>query len=327
MILSFMFSQSRILIGLAAALSVAVAAHASLKPKFSWDSTKYVYAFGDSYTFVGGTNGYPSFSFIGSAFNFSFTPEELLSDEIEANVTEYLTGCFEGKPSDCAPHQLWNFAFSGADVDKALIPLHHNFSVDLWASYASDVVPHPPEETLTVFWIGINDTGDTLHNTTLDFKAFWELEMQSLFGAVVRTETPTSAAFIYADKQNAYDHYLRGTYLFITLPPLERSPDHIGTSIAPLYKQNIIDYNTALLNHTARFAVAHRDVNILTFDAHAWFNDILDTAADYGFTNITGFCECTDPTFFWFNTGHPTAHVHRLLAGAIESELRRASVF
>ena len=127
-------------------------------------------------------------------------------------------------------------------------------------------------------------------------------------------------------QQTAYDHYLRGTYLFITLPPLERSPDHIGTSIAPLYKQNIIDYNTALLNHTARFAAAHRDVNVLTFDAHAWFNEILDTAEDYGFTNITGyeddrlqlrssigamdaqmrvlvsrFCECTDPTFFWFS--------------------------
>nr|VWP01537.1 Zn(2)-C6 fungal-type domain-containing protein [Ganoderma boninense] len=150
------------------------------------------------------------------------------------------------------------------------------------------------------------------------------------------------------EQRNAYDHYLRGTYLFITLPPLERSPDHIGTSIAPLYKQNIIDYNTALLKHTERFATAHRDVNILTFDAHAWFNEILDTAEDYGFTNITGyehgrlqfdksdecsdasmlrFCECTDPTFFWFNTGHPTAHVHRLLAGAIESELKRASVF
>ena len=55
------------------------------------------------------------------------------------------------------------------------LPLHHNFSVDLvdqvrqWALYASDVVPHPPEETLTAFWIGINDTGDTLQNTTVRY--------------------------------------------------------------------------------------------------------------------------------------------------------------
>ena len=56
------------------------------------------------------------------------------------------------------------------------------------------------------------------------------------------------------------------------------------------------------------------------------------------------FCECKDPTFFWYSeschihlrktspisaictdTGHPTEHVHRLLARAIEAELLHAS--
>ncbi|KAI0738350.1 hypothetical protein C8Q80DRAFT_1208463 [Daedaleopsis nitida] len=291
--------------------------------RFNWARTKYVYAFGDSYSFVSGTQGYPRWSFIGSALNFSYTPEQLLEDEIQLNITgsdganwlEYLTGCFEGKPSECAPRQLWDFAFSGADVDKKLLPLHHEWCVDLvdqvneWTQYGFDVIPHPPGETLTTFWIGINDTGDTVHNTTLDFKAFWELEMQSLFKAV----------------QNLYDHELRGAYLFVTLPPLERSPDHIGTSIAPLYGQNIKDYNTALLKHSARFAETHRDVHVMTFDAHELFYHILDNAEQYHFTNITGFCECSDPEYFWFNTGHPTARVHKLLAEAVDAELRRAS--
>ncbi len=110
---------------------------------------------------------------------------------------EYLTGCFQGRPSECAPRQLWDFAFSGADVDKNLwvyehpslevkpltisirIPLHHNFSVDLvdqvreWALYGSDVIPHPAEETITAFWIGINDTGDTLNNSTVGSPLHW----------------------------------------------------------------------------------------------------------------------------------------------------------
>ena len=53
------------------------------------------------------------------------------------------------------------------------LPLHHNFTIDLvdevkqWVSYASNVVPHPAAETLVAWWIGINDTGDTLHNTTV----------------------------------------------------------------------------------------------------------------------------------------------------------------
>ncbi|KAI0632044.1 hypothetical protein C8Q77DRAFT_1123536 [Trametes polyzona] len=292
---------------------------------FNWDRTKYVYAFGDSYTFVQGTKGLANFSFIGDAFHFSFTPEELLQDEIVpkntssdgSSWTEFLTGCFRGKPSECSPHQLWNFAFAGADVNKALLPLHHNFTVDLvdevkqWAAYASDIIPHPPEETLVAWWIGINDTGDTLNRnmTDAEFKAFWELEMRSLFGAV----------------QNAYDHNLRGTYLFLNVPPLERSPDHLGTAIAPTYRRHILDYNAALAAHTAAFARAHPDVAVLSFDAHRWFSAVLDTAEAHGFTNVTGFCECKDPGFFWFNTGHPTEHVHRLLARAIEDELRAAS--
>ncbi|KAI0671001.1 hypothetical protein C8Q78DRAFT_830395 [Trametes maxima] len=291
--------------------------------QFNWDRTKYVYAFGDSYTFVQGTKGLANFSFIGDAFHLAFTPEDLLEDEIVlkntssdgANWIEFLTGCVQGKPSSCSPHQLWDFAFAGADVDKALLPLHHNFTVDLvdevkqWVAYASDIVPHPPAETLVAWWIGINDTGDTLNRNDTGLDSFWEHEMQSLFGAV----------------QNAYDHDLRGTYLFINVPPMERSPDHLGTPIAPVYKQRILDYNAALAAHAAAFAQAHPDVTVLSFDAHGWFNAILDTAAQHGFTNITGFCECKDPEFFWFNTGHPTEHVHRLLAGAIEAELRAAS--
>ncbi len=40
-------------------LSALAAPAGSFKPRFEWDKIKYVYAFGDSYTFVGGTEGYP----------------------------------------------------------------------------------------------------------------------------------------------------------------------------------------------------------------------------------------------------------------------------
>lgn len=36
----------------------------AVKPKFSWEKTKYVYAFGDSYTFVQGTKGRANFRYI-----------------------------------------------------------------------------------------------------------------------------------------------------------------------------------------------------------------------------------------------------------------------
>ncbi len=34
------------------------------RPKFNWNTTKYVYAFGDSYTFVQGTAGLANFRFV-----------------------------------------------------------------------------------------------------------------------------------------------------------------------------------------------------------------------------------------------------------------------
>jgi hypothetical protein len=101
-------------------------------------------AFGDSYTYIQGTDGLQNYSFIGDLQNFTYTPQQLLTDEIVQNqvplfiprassffiiyVTlqigtsaggpnwvEYLTGCFSGLPSKCGT-QLWDFAFAGSDV-------------------------------------------------------------------------------------------------------------------------------------------------------------------------------------------------------------------
>ncbi|KAJ7134696.1 hypothetical protein C8R44DRAFT_610060 [Mycena epipterygia] len=291
---------------------------------FNWDSIRYMYAFGDSYTFVQGTAGFANFSFIGDALDFSFTPKQLLNDQIifkntsseGSNWIEFLTGCLEGSPLQC-PKQLWNFAFAGSDIDGALLPLHHNFTIPLvdqvnqWITYASNVIPHPSGETLTAWWIGINDTGDTLGNASItDFNAFWETEMNSYFTAV----------------QKAHNNGLH-THLFINVPPEDRSPGSVGnpTNAATL-KTHISEYNTILADHITAFKAANADATIMTFDSNAWFNTILDSPSEFGFTNVTGFCTCADPSgFFWYNTGHPTEAVHRLLADAIEAQLRNAT--
>lgn len=42
-------------------------------------------AFGDSYTYVQGTVGLQNYSFIGDLQNYTYTPEQLLADEIVQN--------------------------------------------------------------------------------------------------------------------------------------------------------------------------------------------------------------------------------------------------
>lgn len=75
------------------------------------------------------------------------------------------------------------------------------------------------------------------------------------------------------------------------------------------------------------------------FDAHAHLSEILDHPARYGLVNTTNFCAgydqpdieenyldygCPTPldTYFWFNSGHMTSHVHRILAGKLQQWLK-----
>ncbi|SJL07440.1 uncharacterized protein ARMOST_10790 [Armillaria ostoyae] len=236
-----------------------------------------------------------------------------LASHEKRHKLEFLTGCFSGLPAAC-DKQLWDFAFAGADIDANLLPRHHDFTVPLvdqvkqWVVYASEAIPHPLRETLTAWWIGINDTGDTVDNHTItDINAFWETEMLSYFRAV----------------QSAYDNGLKQD-LFINVPPGERSPlANTNATKAEILKSHVDGYNAALRNHVQLFSRRNQGAVTLTFDANAWFNSVLDQPASYGFNDVTGYCTCADPTgYFWYNTGHPTERVHRLLAEAIDKNFR-----
>ena len=164
------------------ALSTAVPASHD-DSKFSWSHISHVLAFGDSYTYVQGIDGRQNYSYIGDALNYSYTPEQLLSDGIVQNQigtsaggpnwVEYLSSCYSGLPAGCngsmanstrkvssRQKQLWDFAFAGADISEDYLPLHHNYTVALdrqieqWNIYARPYLPVKPEEGLAAIWIG-----------------------------------------------------------------------------------------------------------------------------------------------------------------------------
>ncbi len=87
----------------------------------------------------------------------------------------------------------------------------------------------------------------------------------------------------------AYSRGLQGTHLFINVPPGQREParNNDPAGQAALQKR-VLEFNTILSGYIEGFATRHRDLNVLTFDAYTWFDDILDNAGRYGFTNITG---------------------------------------
>ncbi|EJD46253.1 hypothetical protein AURDEDRAFT_144656 [Auricularia subglabra TFB-10046 SS5] len=310
---------------MAPSIALLLALLCSTASAFSWDDVQAVYAFGDSYSFVGGTRGHANFSFIGDSDNFAFTPHELLTDEIipkntssdGSNWLEFLTGCFAGPPHRCE-RQLWAFAFAGADIADALLPRHLPFIVPLtlqvtqYLRYARGVIPRSdPARTLVAWWIGINDAGDTIDRAGEigDFEAFWEREMDRYFAAVKRIDAAGLAR----------------AHLFLNVPPGERSPNTLNTGNATrvaLHAARVSGFNAALARRLAQFrATAH--AHVLAFDVHGWFNAALDNAAALGFTNVTGYCQCRDKEgFFWYDFVHPTEAVHRLLARDIDAALR-----
>jgi phospholipase/lecithinase/hemolysin len=126
-------------------------------------------------------------------------------------------------------------------------------------------------------------------------------------------------------------------------------------------KTHLAQFNTILADHIASFKAANADATVLTFDSNAWFNMVLDSPAQFGFTNTTGFVPTLNITGFridhvylgsahvltlqgssgsvsafcgvhtvshiyvYSDSGHPTERVHRLLASAIETELRNST--
>ncbi|KAG8732843.1 hypothetical protein FRC10_000575 [Ceratobasidium sp. 414] len=277
-----------------------------------WSQTKTVLAFGDSYTFVQGTLGHTGFSFWGDRFNLTITKAQVQTNEIVANITssdganwiEMITSCYSGLPSEC-PRTLWNFAFAGADIDPAILTLHHNYTVDLTEQAPGDC-------SMAAFFIGINDTGDTSKWTNslglscswyqiTDWTTFWNTELDSYFNAV----------------NKVYQTGLR-SFLFLNVPPTDRAP---GST--PGRTSQIPNFNSLLAGRVDLFKKDKKDVSVILFDTNTYLNGILNNATQYGFTNTTGFCQCSDPGYFWYNSGHITQRTHRLLADGILKELQK----
>jgi len=307
---------------------------------FRWDQTNFFLAFGDSYTYVQGTAGLQNFSFIGDLQNFTFTPQQLLTNKIVQNQigtsaggpnwVEYLTGCFSGLPSRCKT-QLWDFAFAGSDVSTDFTPLHHPYTVSLqnqikqWASYALPVLKPNLQKSLVAIWIGINDISDSAkytfpRNGTTDFPSFYK--------AIIDTE--------FASLETVYEAGYRN-YLFMGLPPLDKTPGNVF-SAKPLPNLTMVqEWNTELSTSVSAFESTHHGTKAMYFDTYASLSQILENPAKFAITNTTGFCPNFDAPdiatnfaaygclpidqYFWYNDGHITFRIHQILSGAVNSFL------
>lgn len=79
-------------------------------------------------------------------------------------------------------------------------------------------------------------------------------------------------------------------FLFLNVPPEERSPAQVNdVQFGPVLKRNIDLFNYVLQSFISAFSYTHEEANVITFDAHEWFNYVLDNGEKFGFTNTTGY--------------------------------------
>ncbi|KAF2098701.1 lysophospholipase A [Rhizodiscina lignyota] len=315
----------------------------------TWRDIRHLVTFGDSYTYVQGTRGHVNSTFIGDLQNLAFTPEQLLTDYIVQNQTgtaeggpnwvEYLTGCGL-KPGHTLPRtcdlQLWDFAFGGSDVSEEFEPLHHPYTVSYvnqvkqYIDYGHDKISYHGnreflDSTLVAVWIGINDSGDS-GKYNVSFPAWYANLTSTIFDSLS-------------------DMYALGytQYMVLTLPPMNRRPGLWNSSDPVPSALQIEEWDTALNNSAKNFAAQHEKAEVRVYDAGAFLSGLLDEPDKYGFKITTDFCQAYDQPdidtnyasygclplweYFWYNSGHMTTHVHKLLAADIKSFLQKPTLY
>lgn len=211
-------------------------------------------------------------------------------------------------PQDC-PIQLWDFAFGGADISVEYLPLHHNWSVQLvnqtqqFLTYGQPVLQHivDPDKTLVAMWIGINDIDDSAE-LDVDFPSYYAQLIDTMFEQAV--EPVYKAGY--------------KKWLFMKLPPLNRTPGNLVRAAGPLPNTTMIEWwDNTLAQHVNAFAGQDRDVTALLFDTNTFLNGVLDHAAEYGIKNTTSYCPAYNQPlpvtqygclpldeYFWYDSGH-----------------------
>lgn len=285
-------------------------------------------AFGDSYSFIQGTAGYPGFTFIGSglAEEVAFDPDDLLSDEIIQNYTataeggpnwlEYLTGCgLENgtSPLTCSM-QLWDFAFAAADVSDEFLPRHADFVNPLvnqtqqYLTWAEPVIGKGIDKSkaLVAIWIGINDVNDIarLGDDSTDYPALLDDIVTAVFDQSVLP---------------MYDAGYRN-FLMVNLPPLDRTSANQKSTDPKPNRTLVGRWNEEIDEQAKLFSSCHSDANVMVYDANIFLNHVMDYPEAYNITVTDQFCAAyNNPNvaenpakygckpldqYFWFNSGH-----------------------
>lgn len=186
--------------------------------------------------------------------------------------------------------QTYNMAYGGATVDAALVAPYQPSVLSLsdqveklfFPAYGSKkATSQSPawtsSDSLFSIFIGINDVGNSYY--------------------VSDTATLNKKILdVYAGLVNMLYNAGARNFLFINVPPVDRSPLTIsqGASAAASEKADLAAFNAGIASLASKLKSSFKDVNVFLTDASKIFSTVLDNPKSYAQTsavkNTTAYC-------------------------------------
>ncbi|KAF4978167.1 hypothetical protein FZEAL_5412 [Fusarium zealandicum] len=197
----------------------------------------------------------------------------------------------------------YDFAVSGATVDKDIVDTYAQFCVDDQVAQYKQYVSgkKSASDTLVAVWIGINDLGEP----------FWDKQAAPISKILDR---------YFGLLQTLVKDGLNN-FVLLTVPPFaDQIPAMSGQPATDLnrLRSDITAYNKALSTRVATFLSSNPKVKAIVFDTKPSFDTVVKDFAKYGAKDATcyGSSDC-----LWTDNYHAGGAIHKLVAQNLVKKL------
>ena len=183
--------------------------------------------------------------------------------------------------------RTYNLAYGGATVDSDLVAPYEPTVIsmkeqveDLFIptySAKPESAPWTGDDTLFLFWIGINDVGNS----------YWE-DYDELYDNIF---------VVYRDLVDQISQAGGKNFLFINVPPVDQSPltAEQGADSQALEATAIESFNSRINDLASEVQAADEGAGVMQFDSAAVFAEVLADPTSHaetaGYKNTTEYCE------------------------------------
>lgn len=203
----------------------------------------------------------------------------------------------------------YNFASGGAATNNSVVsssgtPL--TTQVATFLQYLGTGGPWSSDDSVFVFWIGINDIWNS-YALDVDQAALHAKLMDEIFKLVQQLYDVGARKFMFMSVPRTHPPHLSLILQINTDPPyvaVEKTPSQLVYSAAVRANEvvQIADYNSQLVSRAATWKAGKTGTTVWQFDTQPAFNQVISNPAAYGYVDATTVCQTS--TCMWYDTFH-----------------------